>query len=78
MAVRQITIQELLTDPDCAPESAKSVSTSRTGSHARGGVINLRENPSTISSLVLLLGLIPRFPTNELRVATIAQKTPPN
>ena len=25
-----ITIQELLTDPDCAPESAKSVSTSRT------------------------------------------------
>ena len=78
MAVRQITIQELLTDPDCAPESAKSVSTSRTGSHARGGVINLRENPSTISSLVLLLGLIPRFSTNELRVATIAQKTPPN
>ena len=32
------------------------------------------ENPSTISSLVLLLGLISRFPTNELRVATNAQK----
>ena len=66
--------QELLTDPDCATESAKSVSTSRTGSHARDGVINLRENPSNISSLVLLLGLISRFPTNELRVATNAQK----
>ena len=64
----------LLTDPDCAPESAKSVSTYRTGSHARGGVINLRENPSTISSLVLLLGLISPFPTNELRVASIALK----
>ena len=38
------------------------------------GVIYLRENPSTISSLVLLLGLISRFPTNELRVATIAEK----
>ena len=76
MAVRhlQITSQELLNDPDCAPESAKSVSTSRTGSHARGGVINPRENPSTIASLVLLLGLISRFPTNELRVAIIAQK----
>ena len=38
-------------------------------------------NPSAISSLVLLLGLISRFPTNELRVATNAQnnaKTPPN
>ena len=46
-----MTSQELLTDSDCAPESAKSVSTSRTGSHARGGVINLRENPSTISSI---------------------------
>ena len=73
-AIGKITSQELLTDPDCALESAKSVSTSRTGSHARGGVINLRENPSTVSSLVLLLGLISRFPTNELRVATIAQK----
>ena len=70
----KITSQELLTDPDCAPESAKSVSTSRTGSNARGGVIKFSENPSTISSLVLLLGLISRFPTNELRVATIAQK----
>ena len=63
-------------DPDCVPESAKFVSTSRTGSYARDGVINLRENPSTISSLVLLLGLISRFPTNELRVhvATNAQE----
>ena len=40
----------------------------------RDGVINLRENPSTISSLVLLLGLISRFLTNELRVAINAQK----
>ena len=63
-----------MADPDCIPESAKSVSTSGTGSHARGGVINLRENPSSISSLVLLLGLISQFPTNELRVATIAPK----
>ena len=29
-AIGKITSQELLTDPDCAPESAKSVSTSRT------------------------------------------------
>ena len=40
----------------------------------RDGVINLRENPSTISSLALLLGLISRFPANELRIATNAQK----
>ena len=43
-------------------------------------MINLRENPSAISSFVLLRGLISRFPTNELRVATNAQnnaKTPP-
>ena len=48
-----------------------------TGSHARDGVINLREIPlltSTISSLVLLLGLISRLPSNELRVATNAEK----
>ena len=64
--------QKLLTDLDCAPESAKSVSTSRTGSHARDGVDTLKENPSTISSLILLLILISRFPTNELRVATNA------
>ena len=44
----------LLTDPDWALESAKSVST-WTGSHARDGVINLRENPYTISSLVYCL-----------------------
>ena len=70
----QITSQELLTDPDCAPESAKSVSTSRTCSHAHDGVVTLSENPSPISSLVLLLGLISPFPTNELRVAKSAQK----
>ena len=29
-AIGKITSQELLTDPDCAPESAKSVSTSMT------------------------------------------------
>ena len=38
------------------------------------GVINLRENPSNISSLVVMLGLISGFPTNELRVASVAQK----
>ena len=38
------------------------------------GVINLRENPSSISSMVLLLGLISRFSTNEQRVATNAPK----
>ena len=64
MVVRhwQITSQELLTDPDCAPESAKSVSTSRTGSHAREGIVNLRENPSSNSSLVLLLIFSSQFP----------------
>ena len=40
----------------------------------RDGVFNLRENPSIISSLVLLLGLISRFPTNFIRVATDAPK----
>ena len=39
------------------------------GSYSKG-------NPSTIFSLVLLLGLISRFPTNELRVATNAPKRP--
>ena len=60
MVVRhsQFTSQELLTDPDCAPESAKSVSNSRTGSHASDGVVTRRENHSTISSLVSLLVLI--------------------
>ena len=59
-----------MNDPDCAPESAKSVSTSWTGSPAREDVVTLRENPSTISSLVLLLVFVSLFPTNELRVAT--------
>ena len=38
--------------------------------------MRVTENPSTISSLVLLLGFISRFPTNELRVATNAPKRP--
>ena len=50
--------EELLTDPDLAPESAKSISTSRTGLHACDRVVTLRENASTSSSLVLLLVLI--------------------
>ena len=44
-AIVKITSQELLTDPDCAPEPAKSVSTSKPGSHVRGGVVTLREKP---------------------------------
>ena len=40
--------------------------------YARVGVVTLRESPSTISSLVLLLVLISGLPTNELRVATNA------
>ena len=47
-----------MTEPDCAPESAKSVFTSRAGSHTCDGVVTLRENPSTISFLVSLLVLI--------------------
>ena len=39
--IGKITSQELLTDPDCAPESAKTVSTSRNGSHACDGVLLL-------------------------------------
>ena len=34
--------QELRTDPDCNPESAKSVSTPSTCSHACDGVITLK------------------------------------
>ena len=67
-AIGKITSQELLTAPNWATESAKSVSTSITSSHARDGVINHRENPSTISLPI---------PTNELRVATNAQKRLP-
>ena len=37
--------------------------------YARDGVVTLRECPSTNSSLVSLLVLISRLPTNELRVA---------
>ena len=42
--------------------------------YARDGVVTLRESPSTISSLVSLLVLISRLPTNELRVVTNAQE----
>ena len=38
--------------------------------YARDGVVTLRESPFTTSSLVSLLVLISRLPTNELRVAT--------
>ena len=37
--------------------------------YARDVVVTLRKSPSTISSLVSLLVLIFRLPTNELRVA---------
>ena len=72
---RQNHSQGLLNDPDCAPESAKSVSTSRTGSHARDGVVTLRENPFTISSLVSLFVLISQVPMNEIRVPRNASKS---
>ena len=42
--------------------------------YARDGVVTLRESPSTIFSLVSLLVLISRLPTNELRVATNAEE----
>ena len=45
-----------------------------TCSHAHDGIVNIRENFSTISSFFLLLVLISQFPTNELRVATNASK----
>ena len=40
--------------------------------YAHDGVVTLRESPSTIFSLVSLLDLISRLPTNELREATNA------
>ena len=57
MVVRhsKITSQELLTDPNCAPESTQSVSTSWTGSHECDEAVTLREKLSTNFSLVLLL-----------------------
>ena len=61
-----------MTDPDYAPESATSVSTSGTDPHAHDRVVTLRGPPSDISSLVLLLVFISRFPMNELRIATNA------
>ena len=42
--------------------------------YARDGVVTLRESPSTISSLVSMLVLISRLPTNELWVAKNAQE----
>ena len=41
---------------------------------SNGVVTRVRESPSNISSLVLLLVLISRLPTNELRVATNAKE----
>ena len=41
--------------------------------YTRDGVVTLRDSPSTISSLVSLLVLISRLPTNELRVATFVR-----
>ena len=40
--------------------------------YERDRVVTLRESPSAISSLVLLLVLISELPKNELRVATNA------
>ena len=39
--VDKISSQESLTDPDCAPEFATSVSTPGTGSHVRDRVVTL-------------------------------------
>ena len=65
--------QQLLTDPGCAPESAKSVSTSRTGSHARDGVVTPRENPSKYYHFLgFIAWLNLPIPHDELRVATNA------
>ena len=72
--IDNITSQDSLhvTDPDCAPESATSVATSGTGSHAHDGVVTLMGPSSAIASLVLLLFLISRILPNELRVPTNA------
>ena len=51
VCIGKITSQEILTINDCAPDFAKSVSSSRTGSHGRDGVVTFWENPSIISSL---------------------------
>ena len=53
------------TDPNCAPESVTSVSTSGTGSHVHDGVVTLRRPPSAIPSLLLLLVLISWVPYNK-------------
>ena len=65
-----MTRQELLTDPDYAPESETSVSTSGTGSHAHDPEVTLRGPLSDISSLVLLFVTISPIPQNELREST--------
>ena len=59
----KITSQEILTDPDCAPESVTPVTPSGTGLVHRcvtggGGIVTLRGQPSAITSLVLLLVLM--------------------
>ena len=62
-----------MTDPDCAPESVKYVSTFRTGSHARDGILLLGK---TLLVYFLFLGFIAclnlPIPKNEIRVATNA------
>ena len=60
--IGKITSKELLTDPNCAPESATSVSTSLIGSLEHDGFVTLSGPPSAISSLVLLLVFIFRIP----------------
>ena len=51
-----------VTDLDCVPESAKSVSTSRTGSPARDRVVTQSENPSTYLFLGFIACLNLRIP----------------
>ena len=45
-----ITSQESLTDPDCAPESDTCVSTSGTGSHAHDDEVKLRQGDHLLLS----------------------------
>ena len=72
VCIGKITSQEILTDNDCALDSAKSVSSSRTGSHGRDGVVIFGKTLLLFLLCFSLLVLISRFPTNELRVVTNA------
>ena len=64
---------KLRTNTDCH-EWCRIVSVANPASSPCMCDLGIRENPSTISSLVLLLGLISWFPKDELRVATNAPK----